>query len=497
LSKLRRRKRFYATSRDCISALAIRLSTSNRRFMARNEDDFRIRPGKVRDRGGGQEAGRRIGAARGRPTSFVGEVHRAIRRAGGNPNRDPGTGKGGGCFNARGRGAATALSLKDRSAWSRDGSGARTRARRVAVKARVVKLNPQRGAARGRQFVSAKAVDAHLRYLERDGVTKDGEKGQVYSGERDVEDGRAFLDRGRDDRHQSRFPVEILGVAAGIALPSVPREHQEWLANTILRGMTQGQFRTPLSRLAAHVALATVDDAASGKQQVPSLDVGTLGIADLTLAAAIHLGFMAPVASDAAAVEQALLSRAFTQPIPINDAAEAAALAVLARRATDQIVLGSPETTPEDRIVALCRRFPLFVDRLQVRQRGRAPLAVKDEYDVQDLLHAVLTLHFDDVRPEEFTPSYAGNASRVDFYLPRERIIVEAKMTRNNLSQKEVANELVIDAARYAQMPTVDTLICVVYDPERKCANPRTLENDVEASAGRLKVRAVVCPQGL
>jgi type IV secretory pathway VirD2 relaxase len=77
----------------------------------------------------------------------------------------------------------------------------------VAVKARVVKLNPQRGAARGRQFVGAKAVDAHLRYLERDGVTKDGAKGQVYSAERDVEDGRAFLERGRDDRHQFRFIV--------------------------------------------------------------------------------------------------------------------------------------------------------------------------------------------------------------------------------------------------------------------------------------------------
>ena len=107
----------------------------------------------------------------------------------------------------RGRGAAKALTLKDRSAWSRDRSGVRTRARRVAVKARVVKLNPQRGVARGRQFVGAKAVDAHLRYLERDGVTKDGEKGQVYSGERDVEDGRAFLERGRDDRHQFRFIV--------------------------------------------------------------------------------------------------------------------------------------------------------------------------------------------------------------------------------------------------------------------------------------------------
>src|SRR5260370_7965021 len=112
--------------------------------MARNEDDFRIRPGKVRDRGDGQITGRRIGTARGRPTSFVGEVHRAIRRAGGNPNRDPGTGKGGGRFNERGRGAATALSLKDRSAWSRDGSGARTRPRRASAKAPLVKLTPTR-----------------------------------------------------------------------------------------------------------------------------------------------------------------------------------------------------------------------------------------------------------------------------------------------------------------------------------------------------------------
>ena len=183
--------------------------------MARREDDFRIRPGKVRDRGGVQTAGRRTGVARGRPTSFVGDVQRAIRRAGGNPNRDLGTGKGSGRFNARGRGAAAALSLKDRSAWSRDGSGARTRARRVAVKARVVKLNPQRGAARGRQFVSAKAVDAHLRYLERDGVTKDGAKGQVYSAERDLEDGRAFLDRGRQDRHQFRF---IVSAESGVEL---------------------------------------------------------------------------------------------------------------------------------------------------------------------------------------------------------------------------------------------------------------------------------------
>jgi type IV secretory pathway VirD2 relaxase len=174
--------------------------------MAHDDDDFRIRPGKVSDRGGLRLGGRRAGGVRARPTSFAGQMQQAIRRAGGNPYRLSGTRKGSGRFNARGRGAAVAAVLKNRSPWSRDG-GVRTQSRRVAVKARVVKLNPQHGAARGRQFVSAKAVDAHLRYLERDGVTKDGEKGQVYSAERDVEDGRAFVERGRGDRHQFRFIV--------------------------------------------------------------------------------------------------------------------------------------------------------------------------------------------------------------------------------------------------------------------------------------------------
>ncbi|MBO6624613.1 MAG: hypothetical protein JJ938_07025 [Roseicyclus sp.] len=140
--------------------------------MAREDDSIRIRPGRVRDRGPSRPV-----RVRQRPTTFMGEVHQAIRRAGGNPNRLAGRGKSSDRFNARGRGAKIAASLKGRNGWSRSLTGGRTRSRRVAVKARVVKLNPQRGGKRGRQFVSGKAVDAHLRYLERDGVTRDGEKG--------------------------------------------------------------------------------------------------------------------------------------------------------------------------------------------------------------------------------------------------------------------------------------------------------------------------------
>ena len=147
----------------------------DRGSMTRDENDLRIRPGKVRDRT--QSAPRVQRQARG----FLADVHRAIRRAGGDPNRLAGKRKASGRFNTRGRGAKVAAELKGRNPWSRGPDGTRTHARRVTVKARIVKLNPQRGASRGRSFVSAKAVDAHLRYLERDGVTLDGEKGQVYS----------------------------------------------------------------------------------------------------------------------------------------------------------------------------------------------------------------------------------------------------------------------------------------------------------------------------
>jgi type IV secretory pathway VirD2 relaxase len=53
----------------------------------------------------------------------------------------------------------------------------------------------------------SRAVDAHLRYLERDGVTRDGERGKAYSALENEADGKAFVERGREDRHQFRFIV--------------------------------------------------------------------------------------------------------------------------------------------------------------------------------------------------------------------------------------------------------------------------------------------------
>lgn len=64
-------------------------------------------------------------------------------------------------------------------------------------------------------------------------------------------------------------------------------------------------------------------------------------------------------------------------------------------------------------------KFHICARQLKRRHAGRPTLEIKDEYDVQDLLNAILRLHFEDVRPEEWTPSYAGGNNRMDFLLKR------------------------------------------------------------------------------
>ena len=55
--------------------------------------------------------------------------------------------------------------------------------------------------------VGSRAAGAHVRYLQRDGTTRDGERGQLYGAGADAADGKAFTERGREDRHQFRFIV--------------------------------------------------------------------------------------------------------------------------------------------------------------------------------------------------------------------------------------------------------------------------------------------------
>jgi len=90
-----------------------------------------------------------------------------------------------------GRGASIGRVLSSRDRF------AGIRARRAIVKTRLVRLGAK-GLAGAR---------AHLRYIQRDGVTREGAPGQLYGPATDQADGKAFLERSAEDRHQFRFIV--------------------------------------------------------------------------------------------------------------------------------------------------------------------------------------------------------------------------------------------------------------------------------------------------
>jgi hypothetical protein len=146
-------------------------------------------------------------------------------------------------------------------------------------------------------------------------------------------------------------------------------------------------------------------------------------------------------------------------------------------------------------IERLCSRFHLVARQLRSRHGHRDTLHVEDEYDVRDLLHALLTLEHDDVRPEEWTPSYAGGISRVDFLLTLERIVIEARKARSGLGASELGEELALDIQKHKQHPDCRTLVCFVYDPEGQIANPRGVENDLSGDKDGLTVRVIIAPK--
>ncbi len=141
------------------------------------DDDLEPQLGKMRSHGG--KHGRK----------FLHRVLHATALAGGHA----GAGHNRSDFHGSriGRGASIGRVLVSRDRY------AAFRSRRCVVKSRIVKL-----AGKGKQ-----GAVAHLRYIQRDGVTREGEPGRLYDAQQDRTDRRAFINRAQDDRHQFRFIV--------------------------------------------------------------------------------------------------------------------------------------------------------------------------------------------------------------------------------------------------------------------------------------------------
>lgn len=140
----------------------------------------------------------------------------------------------------------------------------------------------------------------------------------------------------------------------------------------------------------------------------------------------------------------------------------------------------------------IARRLPEVIHQLRRRHDHRDTLIVQDEYDLQDLIHSLLHLFFEDIRPEEGTPGLAGINARMDFLLYNEQTVVEIKKTRDRLRNKELKEQLAIDIPHYYRHPDCKTLVCIVYDPDRFIVNPIGVEKDLDLPYNGMPVHVFV-----
>lgn len=184
---------------------------------ADDENRFRPKPGRIRS----------DTPKAGKAKSFLTQAKKLARQQGNAHSRYSsrlGSGKAGKSGKAssgaggpgikRGRGASFVRARSLSGGWRHSTAGVR----RIVVKTRYVQQAWKNGKA-----------SAHLRYIQRDGTSRDGERGQLYSANDDRADGDAFLDRGKDDRHQFRF---IVSPEDGVDLTDLT-EHTRDLMNRI------------------------------------------------------------------------------------------------------------------------------------------------------------------------------------------------------------------------------------------------------------------------
>lgn len=141
---------------------------------------------------------------------------------------------------------------------------------------------------------------------------------------------------------------------------------------------------------------------------------------------------------------------------------------------TQMVDLHKP-TQVEDLLQIVIQGLPRAMHPLEHRRKGARSLTFESEYDIQDLLHSQLRPWIRDIRPEEFTPSYAGSSTRMDFLLASHRLVIETKRVRDKTHAGRIGDELIVDIEHYRKHTLCDRLWCVVFDPSGFLGNPSAL----------------------
>jgi len=154
-----------------------------------------------------------------------------------------------------------------------------------------------------------------------------------------------------------------------------------------------------------------------------------------------------------------------------------------------------PDQDPLQLIRKVCLRLHAVARQLRLRRDYRPTLEIDDDYDLQDLLCALLKVEFDEVATEEWTPPYTEGTPRTMLLINRDQIAVVAKKTRSGLTAKELADQVTADSAYYRAQGRGSTLFCFMYDPEGRIGSPKRLETTLTSVSEHCRVEVLVAPK--
>ncbi len=160
-----------------------------------------------------------------------------------------------------------------------------------------------------------------------------------------------------------------------------------------------------------------------------------------------------------------------------------------------RVVEPTLDQDPLHLIRKVCLRFHAVARQLRLRKDYRPTLEVDDDYDLQDLLCALLKVEFDEVATDEWTPSYTAGAPRTMLLVNKDQIAVVAKKTKAGLTAKELADQVTADSAYYRAQRRCSTLFCFVYDPEGRTGSPKRLETTLTSVSEHFRVEVLVAPK--
>ena len=143
----------------------------------------------------------------------------------------------------------------------------------------------------------------------------------------------------------------------------------------------------------------------------------------------------------------------------------------------------------------ICSAFHRVARQLRQRRDERPTLEVEDERDVLDLLHALLSIEFDNIEPEEWAPTYASGSTRTDLWLKEEGVVVIAKKTKQGIGVKALTHQVSVDFERYGTHPDCRLMFCFMYDPEGRIGHPKGLESDLTLNHNGRRVEVLISPK--